>query len=370
MELVGKWRSHATFVADRRGDIQLDRQSPVEGMYSGIDPMGLFWAMEAETATSDAKPVGSPDVREPVFTVFRVEQDGITVATATYRRWFAQPGIRITDIQERGMAGKLFEPALRGRRAAVLVLGGSEGGTDPYMAAAFANKGYVAYALAYFRVPSLPRELVEIPLEYFLSATEWLSNQPSVDPNRIAVYGKSRGAEAALLLPSVSPLYRVAIIAAPSSVTWAGVGPHNAGRPAWTYHGEPVRYVPNSTTAAMLHEAGTNIPEAIPIERSRAAVLLVSGQEDAVWPKGAVSVMSDLIVERLAQHKHPYAYEHLSYPNAGHSFGLAYLPGPIVASGGGTPAGNAKAGADLAPKVWAFLQKHLDGAGRQRRRDD
>jgi len=244
----------------------------------------------------------------------------------------------------------------------VLVLGGSEGGTNPYVAAAFANKGYVAFALAYFRVDPLPRELVNIPLEYFISATEWLSARSSVDPNRIAVYGKSRGAEAALLLPSLSSLYRVAIIGAPSSVTWAGVGSHNAGRPAWTYRDEPIRYVLNSTTAAMLREAGPSIPEAIPIERSRAAVLLISGRDDAIWPKGAVTVMGDLIVERLARHKHPYAYQHLSYADAGHSFGMFYFPGPIIASGGGTPAGNANAGVDSTLKLWAFLKRNLENA--------
>jgi dienelactone hydrolase len=366
MELAGFWLSQATFIADARGEVRLDLQEPVGGAYNGIDAMGLLWAMESDPLPAGTRSGEAPDVRAPVLTTFQVEQDGATVATATYRRWFSPPDIRITEIREQGMVGQLFEPARRGRRPAVLVLGGSEGGADPYVAAAFASKGYVALALAYFRVPGLPKELVNIPLEYFLSATEWLRAHPSVDPERIAVYGKSRGAEAALLLASLCPLYRVAIIGAPSSVTWAGVGPHNAGKPAWTYIGEPVRYVPNSTTAAALRAAGTNLPESIPIQRSIASVLLSSGEADSVWPKGAVTVMGNLIIERLSEYKHPYPYEHLSYADAGHSFGMFYLPGPIIASGGGSAAGNARAGADYGAKLWAFLRQNLDSADRRR----
>jgi len=360
MELVGNWRSHAMFVADHRGEVRLDRQQPVEGTYAGIDPMGLLWAMEPDATVAGKTPSGPPDVHATISTLFRVEQDGMTVASGSLRRWFVKQGVRITDIQERGLVGELFEPAGGGRHPAVLVLGGSEGGFDSYAAAAFANHGYVAFALAYFRVPMLPSELVNIPLEYFLSATDWLRTRPSVEPERIAVYGKSRGAEAALLLPSVSPLYRVAIAVAPSNVAWAGVGTQNAGMSAWTYQGEPVRYVPNSTTAEKLREAGPSASEAIPIERSRAAILLISGLDDAVWPKGAATVMGDLIVERLAQHKHPFPYVHLSYPEAGHSFGMFYFPGPIVAGGGGSAEGNAKAGRDSTPKLFAFLRRNLD----------
>lgn len=52
-----------------------------------------------------------------------------------------------------------------------------------------------ALALAYFRVAPLPRNLVEIPLEYFRKAVDWMKARPTANTRRIAVMGISRGAE-------------------------------------------------------------------------------------------------------------------------------------------------------------------------------
>jgi dienelactone hydrolase len=290
MQLIGKWRSHATFVSDGRGEVRLDRDAPVEGTYSGVDPMGLLWAMEAEPAAAGAAPPKPPDVREPVVTTFRVEQEGATVASGTYRRWWAKRDVRITDVRENGLVGQLFEPAARGPRPAILVLGGSEGGTNAHAAAGFASRGYVALALAYFqrssRNGSLQNELVNVPLEYFLKATEWLQRQKSVDPRRLAVYGKSRGSEAALLLASIAPQYRVVLAGAPSTVSGAGVGRQYSDKPAWTYRGRPVPFAPNDLTLAQLRAGVAVAGGSIPIERSHAAVFLVSGGADTVSRTG------------------------------------------------------------------------------------
>src|SRR4030095_13395329 len=53
------------------------------------------------------------------------------------------------------------------------------------------------------------------------------------------------------------------------------------------------------------------------------AVLLISGKDDRVWPSAP---MADRIVARLREHRHLFAYRHLSYDQAGHSFGLPNQP--------------------------------------------
>ena len=359
MELAGRWHSHATFIADRRGEVRLGRDRPVEGTYGGADPMGLFWGMEPEPTTGGVSS-GAPDVRQPVITTVDVARDGVTLAAAPYKRWFARPGVRISDVRDAGLVGQLFEPAGDGRHPGILVLGGSQGGIDPYVAAAFANHGYVALALAYFRDESLPRELVNIPMEYFQSATRWLQRHPSVDPKRLAVYGKSRGSEAALLLATIEPAYRVVIAAAPSSVSGAGVGPQHATEPAWTFRGEAIPFAPNDLTVATLR-AGVDVAGgSIPVERSRGAVLLVSGGADTISRPGASTLMGDLVIDRLRRSKHRYPSMHLSYPDAGHSLGMLILPGPMASSGGGSPEGNVRAGMDSTPKIFAFLRRNLD----------
>jgi dienelactone hydrolase len=366
MQLVGSWESHATFVADRNGEVRLDRDRPAEGTYQGIDQMGLFWAMKAAPAAPGVtSPTEPPDVRDAVVTSVRVERNGKTIASGSYRRRFVPPDVRIIDVREEGLVGQLFEPAGHSPHPAILVLSGSEGGSDSYAAAAFASRGYVAFALAYFRVESLPRELVNIPMEYFVKGTEWLQRQRSVDPKRLAVYGKSRGSEAALLLATIAPQYRVVIAAAPSSVSGAGVGRQHANEPAWTYRGEPVPFAPNTLTVADLRARVDVAGGSIPIERSRAAVFLDSGGKDTISRPGASTLMGDLLIDRLRRSKHPYPYVHLSYPDAGHTFGMMYLPGPIAASGGGTEEANVKAGADSTPRLFAFLARNLRNVRRR-----
>jgi len=94
---------------------------------------------------------------------------------------------------------------------------------------------------------------------------------------------------------------------------------------------------------------------------------MISGQDDQMWPSPR---LAEIAVQRLKQHNFTFPVEHVSYPHAGHLFPLPYLPTTLSHSRhpilkldfayGGTPAGNAFAGADSWPKVMAFLQKNLE----------
>src|SRR5438128_9172826 len=39
------WQGVATFQADDQGAVDLGKQAPLKGTYSGVDAMGLFWSM-------------------------------------------------------------------------------------------------------------------------------------------------------------------------------------------------------------------------------------------------------------------------------------------------------------------------------------
>ena len=103
---------------------------------------------------------------------------------------------------------------------------------------------------------------------------------------------------------------------------------------------------------------------AIPVERIRGPVLLVSGEDDRLWPS---PVLAEIAVARLAAHGR--AATHLRYAGAGHMIGPVGLPatantilhplrGRAMALGG-TPAGNAAAAADSWPRVLQFLRAGL-----------
>ncbi len=112
---------------------------------------------------------------------------------------------------------------------------GAGGGLSEGAAETFASEGFAALALAYFGLDGLPRELVEISLEYFEGAIAWLRRHPKVEAGRVAVVGNSKGGELALLLGAIYPEDVGAVVGyAPSPIVWQGI-PFDRE----VYHGGP-----------------------------------------------------------------------------------------------------------------------------------
>ncbi|MCI0380805.1 MAG: acyl-CoA thioesterase/BAAT N-terminal domain-containing protein [Gemmataceae bacterium] len=375
-----KWQAQAVFVAGSDGKVDVSKQAPSEGSYSGIDAMGLIWSM---------KPVGDPPkeqppplkVTDPRLTRFELEVDGKVVAQAELKRYLARPGVRVSDVHENGLVGKLFEPAVKGRRPALLVLTGSEGGIREPEAAMLASRGYTAFALAYFGIEGVPKQLVNIPLEYLKKGIDYLKTRDGVDADRLGVVGGSKGGELALVLGATFPEIKAVVAYVPSHVVWSGIG-GTFTDPSWTYEGKPLPYVKTRPGPAFfaqlsakkplvlldLYVAGLKDEESvskalIPVEKIKGSVLLVSGGDDQMWPS---ALMADKVMERLKEHKHPHPILHLKYAKAGHGIPTAYAPLSSALPGGGrfelggTDAANAEALADSRPKMLEFLKKNLD----------
>ena len=79
-------------------------------------------------------------------------------------------------------------------------------------------------------------------------------------------------------------------------------------------------------------------------------------------------------MEHLTRHKHPYPYEHVSYPGAGHVFAMRpYQPATVTngrhpATGavylvGGNAKDNAFAAADSWARILRFLEESFGGSG-------
>ena len=358
------WTSSATFTADAAGRVDLARTAPGTGSYKEVDPMGLFWSASRASADDARAPEGV--AAGPELWTLTAETGGAVVATATIRRRAVAAGVRVTPVRDKGLVGTFYEPAEPGRHPAVLVLGGSGGGVPPPLgpAGGLASRGYAVLALAYFGAPGLPRALSNIPLEYFATALQWMSAQPSVDASRIGVLGLSRGAELALLLGAVYPAFHTVVAYMPSNVIVRGCCDATT-RVAWTLEGRPVAPEP---LVPMRQSMTMGRPE-IPVERINGAVLLISGRDDDVWPS---TEMADRIMSRLRQHRFAHPFVHLAYDHAGHGIGRPFtstlelnsrrhpLTGRIVQMGG-TPSGTAKARADSWQKMLAFVDEHLRG---------
>ncbi|MBC6460638.1 acyl-CoA thioesterase/BAAT N-terminal domain-containing protein [Actinomadura sp. HBU206391] len=343
-----QWRGQATFRADSRGTVVLDEARPISGTYAGADGMGLFWSMNPPTGDPEQAIFGPrfPELESSYPVQITVAAHGRLLARQTLtRRWLADGVTHKTfTVSADEISGELFlPPAGTGRRPAVLLLGGSEGGNSfKYEAALLASHGYPSLSLAYFGEKGLPATLQNIPLDYFARAARLLARQPGVDPARLVAAGVSRGTEAALLLGQNHPdLVHGIVVYAPSSIVIAGFP--NRGV-AWTANGRAI-------------EQGS-----IPLDRVDGPVLAIAGTEDALW---TAANSARVITAKLdALHK-GVSHQALIYQGAGHKVATF----PYLAAGtrprhpatgaainlGGTRAANAAAQQQGWPKVLAFL---------------
>jgi dienelactone hydrolase len=380
------WQSAAVFAASGAGTVDLSTQAPVSGGYDGADIFGLLWSMKP-AAVRDKRPPSYAQDEVNGWTVDFTAVDGAgRSASARLRCVYQMPGQALVRVplDRDGMSGFLYYPAEGGPFPGVLILGGSNGGLYEWLAQALASNGFAALTLAYFNYPGLPAELVEIPLEYFDKAKEWLKAQPKVKPGRLGLAGGSKGGELALLVASRWDDLGAVVAWTPAAHVWEGLSqnyfsPDYVARSSWSLEGRPLPFVefkarPEDKEKEMKGELASYVPlhkralvengpavleqAAIRVERIKAPLLLVTGTLDQTWP---ADEFCREIAARLRKAGFPYELKHVSHKDAGHGSFLPYLVTANTAPiNGGTDQANAAAGFDSWKETIAFLRKHLD----------
>ena len=289
----------------------------------------------------------------------------------------AEPGPLGRRIDETGVFGNYYPPPAE-PRGSILLIGGSLGGiptSSVRTAEALQAHGYAVLAASYFGAPNQPGHLEHIPLETFDHAIEWLTSQPDASPDRVALMGTSKGAEAALLIALRSPEVDAVIAAAPSSAVWPGINWDslnglNAGS-SWTSEGAELPYVPYASfelavlrgdIGRLYRNAVERVAEhpdaAIAIEDLDAPVLLVCGELDKLWPS---CPMARQLHERAVAKDGP-PVRVIVHEQVGHAdFEPPYREpdnGPKPRWGGSAEDANA-ARAKTWPAVLEFLGDHL-----------
>jgi dienelactone hydrolase len=286
------------------------------------------------------------------------------------------------EVRDDGLVATFFRPPDGGRKGAVIVMTGSDGGLKEDQAALLASRGFAALALGFFGLPGLPETLCNVRLEYFETAISWLGRRGH---GGIGVTGISRGGELALLLGATFPEIRAVAAYSPASYVYPGFTATSVGDvDSWTHRGKPFEYAPFD--AAAVDFSGESIEQwpafartfedsqaaergAIPVERTNGAVLLVSGTDDRQWQ---ASAFAELARARLERHRHPYPFEHLRYEGAGHMIRYPYVPAtvtryrhpvvPLAFALGGNARDNARAIEDSWRRLLAFFERSLAGA--------
>ena len=336
-----QWIAHGTYRSDASGAIDVATDTPLYGTFSRPDPSALLWSMRPEGNNSTPVPLFKKESLTALPIAFTLEVNGETTAQTTVERTFCPTDVIRTPVEQDGMAGTLFHPAGDGPYPTIICLSGSGGGFSETRAALIAAHGYAALALAYFQAGSLPKELSEIPLEFFERGLAWLKQHPCANLEQLAVYGYSKGGELALLLASRYPQIKAVAAFSASSFVWQGL---RFGRPAssWTHQDTPLPFIPMKVPFKTMVQLMTGKPVAfresyargilktkildaatIPVEQINGPVFLVAGTNDQVWP---AADFADRVIERLKQHQHPHPHTYFREQDAGHLTGMPYLP--------------------------------------------
>jgi len=292
-------------------------------------------------------------------------------------------GVKLRNIQQDGFQANYFVKKTEEKKVAIILIGGGQWGD--YWAQDFANKGFIGLSLPYTRREGLPQLPEEINLEYFESALIWLQNQSEVQAEKIILMGASRNAELALLIASVFPDHVNGVIAfAPSSVSWSNrVLPYNSNelKASWRYQGRDIPYIPmdkitgNETskieTLEYWERGLAKIEELthamIPVEKIKGPILLLSGEDDKVWPS---SFMADMIEQRIKENNFKYSFQNIKYENAGHlisshpDINSGFRTGQLNIDGkdyefefGGTNDGDQKAKLNARKRLYEFIDE-------------
>ncbi|KAL0963079.1 hypothetical protein UPYG_G00349400 [Umbra pygmaea] len=366
------FKASALYTADAQGLVDLCRSPSLGGSYTGVEPMGLFWAMEAQTPHSK---LVKRDVLDPLMVDIEVLQGdtGEALATQTNERQFMKEGMRRIPLGLNigRIRGVLFLPPGQGPFPAVLDVYTLGGGISEVRASLLANKGFVVLALAYYGYQDLPKIPKFLDLEYFEEAISFLKSQPQVQGPGIGIISISRSGDLALSMSSfLSDISATVCINTCNANIMTPLTYKDLVIPPLIPVLENITVTPseilNIRDVLPDPEKEENRNSVIPIERSSSTFLFAVSEDDQNWNS---SLFARQAAARLRRHGKEN-FEVVTFPKAGHFLEVPYMPycpssfhaavGQVVVFGGEAKAHH-EAQLDLWKRIQEFFRKHLDG---------
>ncbi|XP_045434796.1 acyl-coenzyme A thioesterase 1-like isoform X2 [Pipistrellus kuhlii] len=370
-EKGARFRAHARYRAGAGGELDLERAPALGGSFAGLEPMGLFWALEPE------KPflrLVKRDVQTPFAVELEVldghEPDGGRLLGRTvHERHFLAPGVRREPVRAGRVRGTLFLPPGPGPFPGIVDIFGVGGGLPEYRASLLAGKGFAVMALAYYGYEDLPKSVETLHLEYFEEAVNYLLNHPQVKGPGVGLLGISKGGDLCLSMASFLKGITAAVIIN-GSVANVGGALHYKDETLKPLGFNLARVKVTKDGFADILDALNNPLEGpdrkslIPVERAESAFLFLVGLDDHNWKSEFFANEASKLLQAHGKEK-PQV---ICYPQAGHYIEPPYFPlcraSPHALVGknviwGGEPRAHAEAQVDAWKQLQAFFHKHL-----------
>uniref|UniRef100_A0AAZ3QD04 Uncharacterized protein n=1 Tax=Oncorhynchus tshawytscha TaxID=74940 RepID=A0AAZ3QD04_ONCTS len=358
------FRASSVYKADATGQVDLYRSPSLDCSYTGVEPMGLFWAMAPETPHS--KMLKNNVLGSIMVNIDVLHGDtGELLATATNERRGKEDTVGYARKQQKPIPPSLGQGPFPGVLD-VYILGG---GLSEVRASLLANKGFVVLTLAYYGYQDMPRNVPKhFDLEYFEEAITFLRRQPQVSPGiGIGILSISKSGDLALSMAS--------FLSGISATVW--INGCNANMMTPLHYKNLVIPPLNITLCPSGHldvrdtiqdpDTEGNRGSLILLERSSSRFLFAVSEDDRNWNS---CLFAQQAAARLRHHGKEN-FEVVTYPRAGHFLEVPYIPhcpsgfhsavGKVVEFGGEAKAHH-EAQLDLWRRVKEFFRKHLKGS--------
>ncbi len=302
---------------------------PLRGDWNAPLPEAPFWAMHAD----DGAPLPTPGL-----VLIQANSNGTLVQVEHRLSESSRP--TTSEPVQAFVGAFMVRPAnAAGPLPLIIVLGGSEGddGTARGIAPQLAADGYAVLGLPYRSpdrghgqaFPGLPSLFSEIPVDRLEEVHQWAKRDARIDPERIGLWGYSKGAEFAIIAASRFPWLDAVAAIAPSDVVWEGFGSgsvERTGTSSFSFNGTPLPFVAYGAAGRgrdVKRLGRRQFPERaaaarIPIEDYQGLLLVAGGERDQTTDSAG---MSQAIAERRAEHGRQTVS--LVFEDAGHALGAA-----------------------------------------------
>ena len=112
------FESHAYFIADKNGEVDVCRDSSLGGSYIGVSPMGLFWSMKPAPGQRKGIRLMKSDVTKPYNIALNCFDGHVTpnesslqaLSSETFQKWYMAEGVKRIPVREGKIRGTLFLP--------------------------------------------------------------------------------------------------------------------------------------------------------------------------------------------------------------------------------------------------------------------
>ncbi|XP_051732472.1 acyl-coenzyme A thioesterase 5 isoform X3 [Ctenopharyngodon idella] len=363
------FKASATYQADGSGQVDLNRDPSLGGSFTGVEPMGLFWALKADVVSCK---FALTDVTRPALVDIECVSDDKVIAKVTNERHCMTDGVRRIPVTEGRIRGTLFMPPGKGPFPGILDTYVFRGGPFELRAALLAKRGFAVFALAFQGYQDLPKRADRFHLEYFEEGIDFLRQQPEVKDQKIGLVSISKSGDLALSMATFLPGISATIwINGCNANTLVPIYYKDICVPPLLFDVKRSKMTPSGLVdiGDVMNDpmSKEGLPSVIPIERASGNFMFIMSEADRNWQS---AYYAKLACDRLKAHG-KNNYELVRYEKAGHFIEVPYMPFCLanfhaaanhVVFFGGEPKAHSEAQLDAWARMVIFFKKHLAAA--------